>query len=180
VWVWGCGCVCVGVGVCGCGGVWVKRVDATSPRKRKAEMLKTEKLKGAARFYPHTHSFTHPLRAFPFSCGAAGRRRPTSLRAFPHTPTHPHTRSTLSLGHSTFSFGAAGHYPLRAFPHALTHSRTRFALSLGHSTFSFGAAGRRRPTSLRAFPDPFRAAPFSFSVFLFSGDAVALPASRIP
>jgi hypothetical protein len=54
----------------------------------------------------------------------------------------------------------------------------RFALFLIHcaqrlsvfslSVFSFSLRrGRRRPTSLRAFPDSLRAAPFSFQLFRF-------------
>jgi hypothetical protein len=40
---------------------------------------------------------------------------------------------------------------------------------LGIRLFPSARRGRRRPTSLRAFPDPLRAAPFSFQLLSSAG-----------
>jgi hypothetical protein len=89
----------------------------------------------------------------------------------------PASRFSGALARSAFQFSAFQH-----FSFSLQRGRrrpTRFALFRSPcaqrlSVFSFSAfqlfssAGTPPPYSLRAFPDPLRAAPFGFSVFSFS------------
>jgi hypothetical protein len=119
-------------------------------------------------------------------CGAAGTPLPYPLRAFSDSLREAPFSFQLFSFQLFFSAGTPS--PRFALSPLPTHSHTHTLaprFPLGIRLFHSARRGRRRPTSLRAFPDPLRAAPFSFQLFsfqLFSSAGTPLPylASRIP
>ena len=139
-------------------------------------MLKTERLKGAARFHPHTRQRSFP-EPFVSSCEKDSRRRP--LRTLTHTPRHSllavpdPARQRLSaflFSLSVFSFSLLR---LSAFQFSAFQLFSSAPFSFQFSVFSFSLQrlSAFQFSAFQLFSSAFQFSAFqhfSFSAFLFS------------